>query len=141
VNQHLSDQEIDGWVIGERSPRVEIHLQSCQDCAVRVAQAAEPLTLFRGAVRSWGEEQMNPLPAVRLHAPATRWRWQIALAIATLCLLLAVPFFRHRQVTREAALTKAQDELLLQEVEQELSRKVPAPMEPLAKLMTNDLSR
>ena len=143
---HLSPQQIDEWVIGERRAEVDGHLQSCRLCADEVARAAGPLAMFGGAVRSWGEEQMAPL---RPWAPAENrfgtWRWRVGLAIATLLLLIAAPVYRQRQATREAALTAAQttaqDEILLRQVERAISQSVPAPMEPLAKLMPNDFSR
>jgi hypothetical protein len=141
VNQHLSEEQLMEWLASPSNAEVEGHLQVCQACAERVARAAEPLTLFRGAVRSWGEEQIGPVRATWQPAATPRWGWRIAWAIATLWLLIAVPVYRHRQVKQETALTAAQDEVLLQQVERELSRSVPAPMEPLAKLMPNDLSR
>ena len=141
MNQHLSEQQIDEWLIGQRPAEVEGHLRSCQSCADEVERVAGPLTLFGGAVRSWGEEQMG---SARVWRPAGKssfaW-WRAGLAIATLWLVIAVPVYRHRQATQEAALTAAQDEVLLQQVERDLSQSVPAPMEPLAKLMPSDLSR
>jgi len=145
MNQHLSLQQIDEWVIGERKPDVEAHLQACQTCADEVARIGGPLTLFRGAVRNWSEEQMGP---VRPWVPAGNrnagFGWgirRIGLGFATLLLLVAAPVYLHRQVTREAALAAAQDEMLLRQVQSEISRSVPAPLEPLAKLMPDDFSR
>ena len=145
MNQHLSPQQIDEWVLNpfdtQRPAEVEEHLRSCPACAGEAARVAEPLTLFSGAVRSWGEEQMGPVRGwARVEKRNPGW-WRAGLAVATLWLLVAVPVYRHRQQTREAALTAAQDEILLQQVERELSQSVPSPMEPLAKLMPNDLSR
>ncbi len=147
MSQHLSQQQIDNWVIGERSPDVERHLESCQTCAGEVERIAGLLTLFGGAVRSWGQEQMPPMRVSRVTAVTTgaplRW-WRMGLAIATLLFLTAIPVIRHRQVTRVAVIaaqTAAQDEILLRQVQQEISQSVPAPMESLAKLMPNDFSR
>lgn len=145
MNRHLSPEQIDSWLVGERLPEVEGHLQTCGACADEVARMAEPLAMFGAAVRSWGEEQMGPVPVPRAASTGlTRW-WQMGLAFAMLLLLIAAPVYRHRQVTREAAemaaRTAAQDEILLRQVEQEISRSVPAPLEPMAKLIPSDLSR
>jgi hypothetical protein len=44
-------------------------------------------------------------------------------------------------MNRQAAITATQDDILLRQVESGLARSVPAPMEPLAKLMSSDVSR
>jgi hypothetical protein len=141
VNQHLSQQQIDEWLMGNRPAEVESHLRSCEVCEDALARVSEPLTMFGAAVRSWSEEHMGPLP-VRAQARRRNagW-WRVGLAIATLWLAIAVPVYRHHQETQQAALTAVQDEALLQQVDRELSQSVPAPMEPLAKLMPNDLTR
>ena len=92
---------------------------------------------------------MTPVRAAWRITAAPGWGWRIGLAIAALCLLILVqtlvPVYRHRQATEQAARmtveSSAQDELLLRQVEREIARSVPAPMEPLAKLMPNDVSR
>ena len=140
MNRHLSLQQIDAWIIGERAAEVEGHLRSCRACADEVERVAGPLAMFGGAVRSWGQEQMGPARPwgpVENRNVVRAWVWRVGLAVATLLLLIAAPVYRHRQATREAA----QDEILLRQVEREISQSVPAPMEPLAKLMPNDFSR
>jgi anti-sigma factor RsiW len=135
LSRHLSQEEIDGWLIGDRPAEVESHLTSCEDCAEKVAGMGDSLALFGSAVRSWGQEQMG---STRVFArPAIAW-WRIGLVFATLLLLVAMPVVRHRQADPN---TSVQDEVLLKKVQQEISQSVPAPLEPLAKLMPNDLSR
>jgi anti-sigma factor RsiW len=149
MNQHLSEQQIDEWLLNlcpaHRPADVEAHLRSCPACSDEVARVADSLTLFGGAVRNWSEEQLTPVRAAWRITAAPAWGWQIGLAIAALCLLILVPVYRHRQATQQAARitveASAQDELLLRQVEREIARSVPAPMEPLAKLMPNDVSR
>jgi hypothetical protein len=145
MNRHLSPQQIEEWVVGERSPEMQAHVQSCAVCAEELARASEPLALFGTAVRNWGDQQRGPLRASWKSAQPPVWRWRIGLAMATLTLLLAAPVYQHRRTVQQAALaaarTQAEDEVLLRQVQQEISRSVPSPMEPLAKLMPNDLSR
>jgi len=144
MKQHLSPEQIDGWIIGERTAEVEDHLQSCSACADEVARVAGPLTLFGSAVRSWGEERMGPMRVSRMAASAPVGWWRLGLAFAAILLFIAVPVLRHRAAVIAAhteAQTAAQDERLLRQVEQEISQSVPAPMEPLAKLMPNDFTR
>jgi hypothetical protein len=145
VNQHLSEQQIDDWLIGLHPADVEEHLRSCPACADEVSRVAEPLALFGGAVRSWSEEQARPMRPAWRTAVSPGWVWRVGLALATLWFMILVPVYRHRQATQQAAAitidAAAQDEALLRQVEQEIAQSVPAPMEPLAKLMPKDLTR
>ena len=86
MNQHLSPQQIDESLIGERTAEVESHLRVCQACADEVEQAAGSLTLFGGAVRNWGSEQMEGLRAPRMPATAPLSRMNCAIgASAAAC--------------------------------------------------------
>lgn len=148
MNQHLSQQQIDEWLVNrdnaQRPDDVAAHLRSCPECSGELSRTAEALTLFGGAVRSWGEDQMRLRPArATWTVPVVPvWRWRVALAFAVMWFMIAVPVYQHRKANQEAAaLRAAQDEILLQHVEQALSQSVPSPMEPLAKLMPNDFTR
>jgi len=145
VKEHLSSQEITGVIAGQGTPEVQEHLLSCHACAEQVRRATEPLKMFAGALRSLGEEMSPSRPFVpdgRRVASAWRGRpARLVLAAAALMMMVAAPVYRHEELKRQAALTAAQDEILLRQVESGISRSVPAPMEPLAKLMSNDVSR
>jgi len=148
VKEHLSSQEITEVIAGQGSRQAQEHVAQCQACGGEVQRTTEPLKMFAGALRSLGEE-MGPsrpfVPDERRVVPVTgAWRWRpgrLTLAAAALLMMIAAPVYRHEELKREAALTAAQDELLLRQVESGISRWVPAPMEPLAKLMSNDVSR
>ena len=97
------------------------------------------LALFRGSVREWSEQSGAP---ARKFVPVRRgWgfqpmRW--ALACVVLLMLAAIPVYRNAmEKQRKADLAKA-DAALLEQVDAEISRAVPATMEPLAKLVAWD---
>jgi hypothetical protein len=100
------------------------------------------MQLFREAVRDWRAET-PPLQFKVLPRGITAWvRWRFAVLVAALLMVIAVPVYRRNEFRRQAAVTSAavtsaQDEILLRRVESGLARSVPAPMEPLAKLMSN----
>jgi len=65
-------------------------------------------------------------------------RW--ALVAAALLLLSAIPIYRNVQDRQRQAERARADALLLEQVDAEVSRAVPRPMEPLAKLVSWDFS-
>jgi hypothetical protein len=79
---------------------------------------------------------MAPRPPAALQSWVWQFRW--AAAAVVLLLLVAIPIARNwqqRQRERELARHRA-DEMLLQQVNAELSRSVPASMEPLTSLVS-----
>jgi hypothetical protein len=145
MSQHLSSQEVSQWMIGERTPQQEQHVRQCSECGAELARMEAALGLFRGSVRHWssGQSRAEP-PAIGSISPARRgpsiqpMRW--ALAAVTLLVLAAVPIYRNAQDRqRQAEIAKA-DALLLEQVDAEVSRAVPRPMEPLVKLVSWDFS-
>jgi hypothetical protein len=149
VSEHLSAGQLEGWLIGERTREVEDHLRTCQSCAAELGQSAAQLTWFAGAVRNWSETLQPPARFSIANASRTvkpRWSllfsWRAGLGVAALLTVIAVPVY-HREQTRrqQTAIAAAQDEVLLRQVESRISQTVPAPMEPLAKLMMNQSNR
>ena len=145
MSQHLSSQEISQWMIGERTPQQEQHVRQCPECGAEVARMEAALALFRGSVRHWsdGQSRAEP-PAVESILPTRRgpriqpMRW--ALVAAALLVLAAVPIYRNAQERQRQAEIARADTLLLEQVDAEVSRAVPRPMEPLAKLVSWDFS-
>jgi hypothetical protein len=146
MNEHLSSREIDEWLIGRRTHRMEVHLQACTACADELQLMAGPLKLFGSAVRSYGDEigptgRWSPTGKRIVLSGWFAWRWRMALVAAGLLVMIAAPVYHREEVKRQAAVTAAQDEILLRQVESGISRSVPAPMEPLATLISNDVAR
>jgi hypothetical protein len=65
-------------------------------------------------------------------------RW--ALVAAALLVLAAVPIYRNAQDRQRQAEIARADALLLEQVDAEVSRAVPRPMEPLVKLVSWDFT-
>ncbi len=103
---------------------------------------SQPLELFGHAFRAYSEERsarvQRPVPVQEFW-----WTWrplQLAMAGAALVVMVSIPVFRssRTQVVSQVASTAVSDEALLRQVDLEVSRSVPGPMEPLANLMTTD---
>lgn len=130
MNEHLTAEEISSWTIGCRSPRAELHVRECRACEVEVGRLEDTLVDFRGAVRGWSRLEAAPVAPLRWRPARTRpLRW--AVALAALCAVAMVPIYRERQARQSR-----EDAALMERVDAALARQVPAPMEPLAKLVT-----
>jgi len=131
VNRHLSAEEIASWLIGERSPQLERHMSECPACFAEAARMEAALAEFRGAVRDWSEGRV--CSAWRPQTRSKTARWLLAAAAGLLVICGSYWEFRARQRAAEAALA---DALLLEQVDAQISRAVPEPMEPLVQLVS-----
>jgi hypothetical protein len=98
------------------------------------------LSLFRGSVRQWSDRQSSaPDPAAWKAArtrtgfigPPRLW----ALVTAMVLMLAVVPIYRDAQDKQRKAELAQADAVLMEQVDDQLSRAVPAPMEPLVNLV------
>ena len=137
MSQHLNAQQINEWLIGERSPEQRQHVGQCQQCTAAIAKLEAPLKMFRQAVQDGAVPQLAWQPvASRASIWSLGLRWTTAGALALL--LAGVPVYRNRvQQTklREAEIAK-QDAALMAQVEQEILEPIPQPMQPLTKLVS-----
>ena len=145
MSQHLSSQEVSRWMIGERTPQQEQHVGECCECGAELARMEAALGLFRGSVRHWSDGQSRAEPSAigsilpaRGAARPLPLRW--APVAAALLVLAAVPVYRNVQDRQRQAEIARADALLLEQVDAEVSRAVPRPMEPLVKLVSWDFS-
>jgi hypothetical protein len=135
MSGHLSPVEISEWLAGIRTPGAERHLAECAGCAWELERASEPLTRFGAAARAWCAAE-TPAPRPELVAPTVRRRRRVAamrvvLAAAAALLVAAPVYYRHQRALE----TARQDEALLEQVQTEVSRSAPEPMQPLEKLV------
>ncbi|MGA2272931.1 MAG: hypothetical protein ABSH00_05205 [Bryobacteraceae bacterium] len=135
MSGHLSSVEISEWLAGIRASGAERHLAECAGCAAELERAREPLARFGAAARAWCAAET---PAPRLEPIESELRRRrrftgvgIALAAAA-ALMVAAPVYRQHQRALEMA---RQDEALLEQVQTEVSRSAPEPMQPLEKLV------
>jgi predicted anti-sigma-YlaC factor YlaD len=138
---HLSAEQISQWMVGERTPQLEQHIEECTACRGELAQLESTISQFRMAMRD--PANLAPRPEWREPAPSASWfTWpRMVLTATALAALLAVPVSwrvrAHEQALREEAARSAMaDSQLLESVDAEISQAVPEPMEPLVTLAT-----
>jgi len=135
MSGHLSSVEISEWLAGIRGPEAERHLANCAGCAAELERAGMPLARFGAGARAWCGAA-TPAARPELLAPLARRRQRIAgmrvALAAAAALLVATPvYYRHQRALE----TARQDEALLEQVQSDLSRSAPEPMQPLEKLV------
>jgi len=139
--EHLSAEQISQWMVGDRTPQLEHHVERCAACRGELAQIESTISQFRTAMRD--PANLTPAPEWREPAPSAAWlTWpRLALAATALAALLALPVSwrvrAHEQALREETARAAQaDAQLLESVDAEISQAVPEPMQPLVTLAT-----
>jgi hypothetical protein len=134
MNRHLSSQDVCAWLSGSHTPELQQHVTGCAVCQAELARLGQALTQFRGTVRHWSEQR--PSAPVKLTAPAGAWRqlrWACAVMAACLLVSLSVLWRTNQPAVGGAT---AADAALLAQVDQQVSRAVPSPMEPLMNLVS-----
>jgi hypothetical protein len=140
MKEHLSSEQISKWIAGDRNPDDEQHLRECAQCSTEVARMDELLTEFRSSVVSWiarhqgagVPNRWQPLERRHSYAGGTlRWK----LVAAALCTAIALPIGKYACDRQREAEAHRADIQLWEQVNTQISRPVPAPLEPLMKLV------
>lgn len=134
MNQHLSTAQISEWVAGERTAETQRHVRECPACKAELAGFESSLSAFGHAVREWAvQPQMHPKLQEGSNAS---WRW--ALGTAAMLAVALLPAYWQQESPIDTA--QQTDALLLEGIDMQLSRTVPASMEPLMTLMNSTLN-
>jgi len=135
MNQHLSDEQIAQWMWAERSEDASTHVAGCGECRRQIEALAGTLLEFREAARDYAA-CCEPRPVLRAATPR-RPLLAVAWAVAAGLAVAAVVFPVYRDRRQKAAADALADAALLKQVDAELSRAVPEPMEPLVSLVSS----
>lgn len=135
-NRHLSPDRLSEWALGKRDFATTAHVSSCALCRAKVEHFDQVLVRFRSAL--WQEAEATKASAKSPRPKASRPQTgALSLAFALLFVLLGMCWsakmgFESRRVD------DLDDAVLLAHVSQEVSRTVPAAMDPLATLVMSD---
>lgn len=144
MNQHLSSEQVSRWIAGERLPEQETHLRNCPQCAAEIERIGATLKLFGGAIRRLSTQESARIPQSVAQMMPVRSFWPLPLrwgaALAALLIAVGIPFYRNAMNERHQREIAKADAALLEQIDAEVSRAVPAPMEPLVNLVAWDSS-
>jgi hypothetical protein len=143
MSEHFSARQFDECLAGETNLDTNRHLRECTVCRAELARQREPFLNFGHSVRAWTDEQLPARARIDWESkPARHWtpfsRLSLAVVAVALCLLLAfsLPWSRKIQPVGPSA----SDAALLSQIDAEVSRSVPGPMEPLTEFVSSDSS-
>jgi hypothetical protein len=149
---HLTSDQMSDLLVSANSAEcesahleaAEAHLHTCTACAAEFASLREALSLFQQASvahadREFARLQRPAYPVLPVHRPYSKTLFWAAASAVLLAGILPLEMRWQRTppaspvVTAEAAAPAAEsDEALLEDINQELSRSVPASMQALA---------
>ncbi len=137
--KHLDDDAEVRWQLGESTEAERAHVARCTRCQAEVLPLADTLQQFGIAAREWGERKAACTPQQTI-APRRRVGWETLVAVAAVLLfavVMTVARWHARQVTLQAAAQQqreqqlAQDDALLEAVDQDVAQGVPDALAPL----------
>lgn len=143
MNEHLSQDALSAILLGETPDNAAVaHLARCPACTHEIVAMRSALHGFRTSAHSWAAAQAAGPAPIRSRSARRTWFVVPAFAVpafAAACLIAVVawlaPHWRERDASERAAAEIA-DAALLSQVDLEVSRAVPGPMEPLTTLVT-----
>ena len=142
MNRHLASERISQLLIEPQSNDEKRHLDSCAACNGELAELRAAISMFGGAARSWSEQQdSREFRLTPTDGRKKQW-WSVSNAgwglVATMALVVLVwlPIHRKHESQLAATLNAESDEILMQQIDTQVSRRVPAAMDPLAELIS-----
>ena len=140
MSGHLSKDQISKLLSGQATAEECSHSQVCDECRQQVTQLAETLSILRASVRHWASERKGaavPADFLRNCPAAPRFRqFRRIAAAAVLAMLVLVPLYWDVPVGLRKT-SDAEDAILLEQINAQLSRDVPGPMESFMNMVVN----
>jgi anti-sigma factor RsiW len=142
MSDHLSHDEFAKCFVDGPAARESRHLRDCPECSAELEHFGGAISSFRTAVRDRVDAQVDSevsavsQDSVRPAAVRTPERWALAVAaIAGLVLVPVVMLERSPQEVIGKASVETDADALMGAINLHLLRTVPAPMEPMLKLV------
>ena len=140
MSGHLSSEQISRWMAGNRTPDENQHICECRQCAAEAARLDALLAEFRSSVVAWsalqkGADAHDRWISLKQRRRVTRGVLRLTLAAAALIIAVALPLWKNTNDRRREVEAARIDAQLWEEVNVQVSRPVPTPLEPLMKLV------
>jgi len=139
MSKHLTEDQFAKCIAGQSGFDERKHLAECAECGAEMDRFRGTIFIFRSAVRNGVDARMASQPSLLIQPVAARdpkWRW--ALLAATALVLALIPFAGMNRVSPPKARVETDADTLMRTVDLQLSRTIPAPMEPVIALLPSD---
>lgn len=142
MSNHLTEDQFAKCILGPCRFEDRKHVTECAKCGNELDRFRGAVSVFRSAVRNGVDTRIASQPGLRIQpivAPRDpKWRW--ALVAATAFVLAIIPFGTNRG-SRPKTQVETDADALMRTVDLQLSRTIPAPLQPLIALLpTDDIS-
>src|SRR5690242_4924864 len=139
MSGHLTEDQLTECIVGQPTFEERTHLAECAKCVAELDYFRGTVSAFRSAVRAGVDARIGSQSALLIR-PVTardpRWRW--ALVAATALALALIPLAGVNRVSPQKAQVDSDADALMRTVDLQLSRTIPAPMEPVIALLPTD---
>ena len=139
MSGHLTEDQLAKCIVGQPTFEERKHLAECTKCCGEVDYFRGTVSAFRTAVRAGVDARIGSQPALLIRPVAAndpKWHW--ALVAATALVLALIPLEGVNRVSPPKAQVEAEADALMRTVDLQLSRTIPAPMEPVMALLPTD---
>jgi hypothetical protein len=140
MRNHLSSDQFSALTVRAATEDEWRHIDACAECAAKLDRMKDAFSFFRDSVQQWAkanEASVVPnsatVPSRSSSVKFLQLRW--AVLTAALILLIALPIYKRANDHRKAE--ALEDAMLLEQVNEQLLRRVPEPMEPWMRLLSN----
>jgi|GEM_PF-2380274 len=145
MNRHLSEDQIARCIVGEADSAEAQHARECVECSADLDRFSRSVALFRSGIQKQINARITLVPTSAVSKPSgadtQTPRWVLVAAAAVV--LVVLPFVRagnKPEAPPEDAFTETDPDAVMNRINLDLGRTVPAPMEPLM-LGLPDLNR
>ena len=135
MNRHLSEDQIARCIVGQATIAEVQHARECPECGAELNRFSKSISLFQNSIQERVNARIALVPTAAVLRPSeagTRApRWVLVAAAAVV--LVVLPFIRsgNNPTTSEAVSIETDPDAVMNRVNLDLARTVPAPMEPL----------
>ena len=139
MSKHLTGNQFAKCNSGQSGFEERQHLAECGECGAELDRFRGAMSAFRRAVRVGVDARIASQPSLLIQPVAARdpkWRW--ALLAATALVLALIPLAGVNRVSPPKAQAETDADALMRTVDLQLSRTIPAPMEPVIALLPSD---
>jgi len=138
MSNHLTEDQFAKCVVGQSTFEERKHLAECAECGGSLDYFRGAISVFRDAVRAGVDARIGSQPSLIRPVVARDPKWRWALVAATALVLALIPLAGVKRVSPPKAQVETDADALMRTVDLQLSRTIPAPMEPVIALLPSD---